>query len=143
MLNHNSAGVCGNLYSLALGSVDNTIRFEGSAARLAEAVPDIYNLPGLGDRVVLNIVDALVCQYEGEQIVRLHCSVALNQLRFSKDPVALDVLSLEEIAAQRRRAELPGTNPTNRMEIYHNAALLDLGTANSAKIDLETMNGPR
>jgi hypothetical protein len=72
MLNHNSAGVCGNLYSLALGSVDNTIRFEGSAARLAEAVPDIYNKPCLGDRLVLNIVEALVCQYEGEQIVRLH-----------------------------------------------------------------------
>ena len=144
MLNHNSVGVCGNLYSLALGSVDNTIRFEGSPAKLAEAVPDIYNLPGIGDRVALNIVDALVCQYEGEQIVRLHCSVALNQLRFSKDPVALDMLSIEEIGAQRRRAELPSAGHTNRLELYHNAALLDLGSANMEKIDFErTSFSPR
>jgi len=137
LLNHNSAGVCGNLYSLALGSVDNTLRFEGDAARLSEAVPDIYNLPGIGDRVALNIVDALICQYEGEQIVRLHCSVALNQLRFSKDPVALDVLSIDEIATQRRRAGLSAAARTNRFELYQNAALLELGTPDPKKIDLE------
>jgi hypothetical protein len=123
--------------------VDNTIRFEGNADRLAEAVPDIYNLPGIGNRVALNIVDALVCQYEGEEIVRLHCSVALNQLRFSKDPVALDVLSIEEIAIQRERAGLPRASRTNHLELYRNAALLDLGSANSTKIDLEPPSAAR
>jgi hypothetical protein len=143
MLNHNSAGVCGCLYSLAMGSVDNTLRFEGDPARLAEAVPDIYNLPGIGDHVALNIVDALICQYEGEEIVRLHCSVALNQLRFSKDPVALDVLSIEEIATQRRRAELSAAGRTNHFELYQNAALLELGTVDRKKIDLEFVTTPR
>lgn len=143
MLNHNSAGVCGSLFSLALGSVDNTLRFEGNAGKLAEAVPDIYNLPGIGDRVALHIVDALVCQYEGEEIVRLHCSTPLNQLRFSKDPVALDVLSIEEIANQRRRAELTSSGQTNRFELYQNAALLDLGIADPRKIDLEFVATPR
>jgi hypothetical protein len=136
MLNHNSVGVCGNLYSLAFGSVDNTIRFEGDAAKLAEAVPDIYNLPGLGDHVVLNIVDALICQYEGEQIGRLHNSIALNELRFSKDPVALDVLSTQEILKQRGRAEGLSSTHTNRFDLYHNAALLELGIADPKKIDL-------
>lgn len=143
MLNHNSAGVCGSLYSLALGSVDNTLRFEGNTARLAEAVPDIYNLPGVGDHVALHIVDALICQYEGEEIVRLHCSIALNQLRFSKDPVALDVLSVGEIAVQRRRADLAASGRTNHFELYQNAALIELGTADVKKIDLEFVASPR
>ena len=66
LMNHNEAGVSGNLYSLALGSVDNIIRFEADARRLANAVPELYALPALGDHVVLNIVDALICQYEGD-----------------------------------------------------------------------------
>ena len=65
LLNHNDAGVSGNLYSLATGSVDNLIRFEASSESLATAVPEIYSLPALSDHVVLNITDALICQYEG------------------------------------------------------------------------------
>ena len=136
LLNHNSIGVCGNLYSLALGSVDNTLRFEGDPARLAQAVPEIYALPALGDRVVLNIVDALICQYEGEHTSRLHDSIALNQLRFSTDPVALDVLSLQEINTQRIRAAQAQASRTNRLDLYRNAALLELGSADPNKIDL-------
>ena len=67
LMNHNEAGVCGSLFSLAMGSVDNVNRFEGDAGRLATAVPEIYNLPALSDHVVLNVVDALICQYEGEE----------------------------------------------------------------------------
>src|SRR5205085_3718758 len=117
LLNHNSAGVCGNLYSLALGSVDNTMRFEGDAAKLAEAVPEIYALAAIGDHVALNIVDALICQYQGEHLTRLHDSVALNQLRFSADPVVLDVLSVQEIATQRLRAAEALVSRTNRLDL--------------------------
>ena len=68
LLNHNLTSVSGNLLSLAFGSVDNTIRFEAALnpiAQVNEAVPEIYALPQLGDRVVLNVVDALICQYRG------------------------------------------------------------------------------
>lgn len=142
LLNHNSVGVCGNLYSLALGSVDNTLRFEGEPSRLAQAVPEIYALPVLGDHVVLNIVDALICQYQGEHLGRLHDSIALNQLRLSKDPVALDVLSVQEINAQRVRAALSAAARSNRFELYRNAALMELGSADAAKIDLRTVKNP-
>ena len=66
MLRHNYAGVAGNLYGLAVGSVDNTMRFENNPQvqqRMARhRRPEIYNLPALADRVVLNIVDALISQ---------------------------------------------------------------------------------
>lgn len=135
LLNHNTAGVSGCLYSLASGSVDNFARFEVDDARLATAVPEIYALPSLSDRVVLNIVDALICQYEGGEKGLLHYSATLDELRFSKDPVALDVLSLKELEIQRLAANAPSVH-TN-LDLYGNAALLELGTSNLKRIQVE------
>lgn len=135
LLNHYRSGVTGNLYSLAMGSIDNSLRFDMDAGRLAQAVPEVYALPQLSDRVVLNIVDALICQYEGEHLGLLHYSAPLNELRFSVDPVALDVLSMQELERQRRAA---GNFPsTNRFELYSNASLLELGISEPASIRIE------
>ena len=140
LLNHNSAGVCGNLYGLAMGSVDNSLRFEGDPSRLAQAVPVIYALPVLGDRVVLNIVDALVVQYEGERVGRLHYSTALNQIRFSTDPVALDVLSLQELARRRVGVEIPKHDgKTNELDLCRTASLLQIGISDPQRIQVETL----
>jgi hypothetical protein len=134
MMHHNIMGVSGNLYSLSLGSVDNVTRFENSADYLNRAVPEIYALPSVGDRVVLNVVDALICQYEGQQEGLLHYSTVLNQLRFSRDPVALDVLSLQEINRQRALAGVPVTE-TN-MDLFANASLLELGISDPQHIQV-------
>jgi uncharacterized protein (DUF362 family) len=140
LLNHNSAGVSGNLYSLTVGSVDNTLRFEADPKRLAEAVPEIYAMSEVGDRVVLNVVDALICQYQGEQRSLLHYSATLNELRFSKDPVALDVLSLLDLDQQRQSFK---TNSASRfMEIYQNASLLELGVSEPKDIGVERLTSP-
>jgi len=135
LLNENSAGVCGHLFSLALGSVDNTLRFEGDPDRLAVAVPEIYALPALGDRVVLNITDALIGQYAGGDKGLLQYSEVPNQLWFSRDPVALDTLSLKELDRVRRVLDAPAFKPN--LELYTNAALLQLGVNDPAKIPVE------
>jgi hypothetical protein len=64
----------------------------------------------------------------------LHYSAILNQLRFSRDPVALDVLSLQELDAQRKIAGAPVVKYDP--ELYNNAALLELGVADVNKIDV-------
>jgi hypothetical protein len=138
LMNHNEAGVFGNLFSLATGSVDNTARFESDHDRMATAVPEIYALPALSDHVVLNITDALICQYEGEERSLLHYSAILNELRFSRDPVALDVLSLEELNRQRELAKAPVVK--NDPELYSNAALLELGVSDPKKIDVTELH---
>lgn len=138
LFNHDTAGVTGNLYSLASGSVDNMLRFEGSAHRLATAIPEIYALPALGDRVVLNIVDALICQYQGEQREMLHYSSVLNQIRFSTDPVALDVLSIHELDHQRQQARI--TSEKTDLELYRNASLLELGVSDVQQILVEKVS---
>ena len=137
LLNHYAAGVAGNLYGLALGSVDNTLRFENDTAALVQVVPEICALEELGDRVVLNIVDALICQYEGEFEPRLHYATALNQLRLSRDPVALDVLSVDELNDLRRFRGLDISRYTNQMRIYRNASALWIGVSDPARINLE------
>lgn len=137
LLNNNLAGVCGNLYSLAFGSVDNTRRFESDARLMATAVPEIYALPALSDHVALSIVDGLLCQYEGGEVTMLHYAATLNQLRFSRDPVALDVLSLQELDRQRRFAGMLPQKPP--LELYQNASLLELGVSDVNKIKVETL----
>jgi hypothetical protein len=132
LLNHNLAGVSGHLWGLAMASVDNTLRFESDADRLAQAVPEIMALPLLGDRVVLNITDALICQYQGEEKQRLHNSTALNQLWFSTDPVALDVIAIQELDRQRQAAKVPSVTPNKTL--YQNASLLEIGESDERRI---------
>ncbi len=138
LLNHNLAGVSGNLFSLAIGSVDNSARFESDATRLATAVPEIYASTNLSDRVALNITDALICQYEGGEHGLLHYSASLNQIRMSLDPVALDVLSVQELEQLRKSAGAPSLS-TN-MDLYSTAALLELGVSDSRRIHVETLS---
>jgi hypothetical protein len=126
LLNHNLTGVAGAISTMALASVDNTLRFEGHPAALAMALPEIYALPEVGDKVVLNVMDALICQYQGEERALLHYSSVLNEMWFSFDPVALDVLALHELDQQRRKAKTGARRPN--LQIYSNAALLQLGT---------------
>jgi hypothetical protein len=134
LLNDNDTGVCGHLYSLAMASVDNTLRFEGDPGRLATAVPEIYALPALGDRVALNITDALIGQYEGGERGLLHYSAVPDQLWFSRDPVALDTMAVRELERERRAAHAPEFTP--HLEIYTNAVLLQLGVDDPAKIQV-------
>jgi hypothetical protein len=98
-------------------------------------VPEIYALPVLGDRVVLNITDALIGQYEGGDRALLHYSSVLNQIWFSRDPVALDTLAIKELDSERRAFEAPEFKPN--LELYTNAALLQLGVNDPAKIHVE------
>ena len=135
MLNHNAASVCGNLFSLAVGAW--ITRFASRMTRDCWPRPCRRFTPwrAIGDRVVLNITDALVCQYQGEQRTLLHYSAVLNELRFSRDPVALDVLSIKELVRQRSAAQM---NPARLNTIlYENAELLELGVAELDRISIE------
>lgn len=135
LLNENDAGLCGHFFSLTLGSVDNTRRFEGDADRLATALPEIYALPSVGDRVVLHVTDALLGQYLGGPASYLQYATVLDQIWLSRDPVALDTLALKELAHQRKIFEIPP--PNLNYQLYPNAVLLQLGVNDPARIQIE------
>jgi hypothetical protein len=134
LLNHNLVGASGHLLGLSLGSVDNALRFANNPENLVVAVPEIYALPILGDRVVLNITDALLAQYSGEQRMLLHYSGILNQLWFSRDPVALDVLAILELERQRRIDQAPRV--TSDLTLYRNATEVEIGVSDTNRIDV-------
>lgn len=136
LLNNNEAGVSGHNWGLALASVDNTLRFESTRGRLAEAVPEILALEGLdlADRVGLAITDAMLCQYAGEERQLLHYSAVLDQLWFSTDPVALDVLGVFEVERQRSAHGLPARRPN--LTLLENCALLELGVSDTNRMDV-------
>ena len=56
---------------------------------------------------------------------------------FSRDPVALDMLSIKELDRQRRVARAPNVKPN--LELYRNAALLELGVSDVTRIGIETL----
>ncbi len=95
-------------------------------------------MTNLSDHVVLNITDALIGQYLGEEMSLLHYSYQLNQIWFSTDPVALDVLAVHELDSERQAAKIPSTfeNP----ELYQNAGVyLQLGVSDLSKIRLDVV----
>jgi hypothetical protein len=79
----------------------------------------------------------LICQYEGGDRGLLHYSAVLNELRFSRDPVALDVLSLKELQRQRQSASAPDVR--SNLELYDLAALLELGVSDPRHIEVEKL----
>lgn len=135
VLSHNFTGVNGHLTGLALGSVDNSLRFSGQPERLAEVIPEICALDDLMPKVVLGVSDALICQYRGEETTLLHYAKVLNELRFSHDLVALDALALADIEAARSEHRT-GTEKPRLTELYANAELIELGVANRDRIDI-------
>jgi hypothetical protein len=142
LLNNNDAAVSGHNWGLALASVDNTLRFESMPGRLAEAVPEILALEGLdlAGRLVLGITDAMLCQYQGEERQLLHYSVVLDQLWFSTDPVALDVLGVLEIERHRLAQGLGGKKSDRTL--LENCALLELGVSDTNRIDVTRLRLP-
>lgn len=136
LLNHNLAGVSGALHSLALGSVDNILRFEIDPDRLATGIPEIWGLPEIGDKAVLHITDALIAQFAGEESTLLHYSTPLNQLWLSFDPVALDTLACRELERQRTNSNHPVARDAS--PIYANAELMDLGIS-KGQISIEKL----
>ncbi len=133
--NKQSTGVTGHIYSMTLGSLDNTWRFESNPSTLSWALPEIYAMRTIGDRVVLCITDALICQYEGEDTTLLHYSAVANELYFGTDPVALDLLALQLLAKERRSYAAMESKPD--LNTYRNAALLQLGTDDLSRVPIK------
>ena len=123
--NKHSTGVTGHLYSMTLSSVDNTWRFESNPTTLPWVLPELYAMRSIGDRVVLCITDALICQYLGEQATLLHYSKVANTLYFGTDPVAMDLRAIRLLEEQRRASD--AIEIRSNLDTYRNAALLQLG----------------
>ena len=89
-------------------------------------------------RMCLHITDALLCQFQGTDDLQLHYTRVLNELWFSRDPVALDVKAVKEIDLARKAARMKPR--ALNMDMYHLATSRDLGESDPTRVKVERIN---
>jgi uncharacterized protein (DUF362 family) len=105
MSDSGSCGIAGCLYNVTIPNIDNWRRFTQSRWGHA-AIAEIYRMPIIGGKVVLNIMDGLVAQYAGGPYPQPNYAVHHATILASKDPVAIDALTVRQIEEWRARARL-------------------------------------
>jgi hypothetical protein len=131
---HDVCGLSGCLYNLSLGMADNTRRFEIMGQHGDPMIAEIYGMPLLRGKVVLNIMDGLIAGYAGGPGFKPQYSWNYGALYFSVDPVAIDALAVELLDTKRREAHIPLIAP--HATYITTASHLGLGQSERAKIDL-------
>ena len=110
MSDSGSCGIAGCLYNMTIPNIDNWRRFTQSRWGHA-AIPEIYRTPMVGPKVVLNIMDGLVAQYAGGPQSQPNFAIHHATIMASKDPVAIDALTVRQIEEWRARAHMKPIAP--------------------------------
>jgi uncharacterized protein (DUF362 family) len=131
---HEACGIAGCLYNVSIGAVDNARRFELFGQRGDPAIAEIVSLPAIRDKLILNVMDALVAGYAGGPGFKPQFSWPHGALYFSQDPVAIDSLGLELLEARRRAANVPAIG--ERANHVRSAAAAGLGRDRPEQIEL-------
>ena len=110
MSDNESCGIAGCLYNMTIPNIDNWRRFTQSRWG-HPAIAEIYKMPIISSKVVLNIMDGLVAQYAGGPKSEPNFAVHYATIMASKDPVAIDALTVRQIEQWRARARLAPITP--------------------------------
>ncbi|MDQ3314368.1 MAG: DUF362 domain-containing protein [Verrucomicrobiota bacterium] len=133
MSDSSSAGLAGRLYNVTLPNIDNWRRFTQYGPLGAGGIAEIYADPMIRDKVVLHLMDSLIAAYAGGPEPRPNYAHHEATLLASKDPVALDTLSLTRLEELRREARLPPIGElAQHVEI---AGRMGLGNADRGRIE--------
>jgi uncharacterized protein (DUF362 family) len=105
-----TCGIAGCLYNMTIPNIDNWRRFTSSRWGNT-AIAEIYRMPIVRQKVVLNIMDGLVAQYAGGPQSQPNYAVHHAMILASKDPVAIDALAVRQIEEWRAKARLAPIAP--------------------------------
>ncbi len=131
-----TCGIAGCLYNMTIPNIDNWRRFTQSRFGNT-AIAEIYRTPLIGPKVVLNIMDGLVAQYAGGPQSEPNYAVHHATILASKDPVAIDALTVRQIEEWRAKARLAPITPLAQ----HVQAAGQLRIGNAEVIELRNV-GP-
>ena len=110
MSDSSTCGIAGCLYNVTIPNIDNWRRFtQGRWGNTA--IAEIYRMPMIGPKVVLNIMDGLVAQYAGGPQSQPNYAVHHATILASRDPVAIDALAVRQIEEWRAKARLAPIAP--------------------------------
>jgi hypothetical protein len=110
MSDSSSCGIAGCLYNVTIPNIDNWRRFTQSRWGQG-AIAEIYRMPMVGPKVVLNIMDGLLAQYAGGPQSQPNFAVHHGTILASKDPVAIDALAVRQIEEWRAKARFAPIAP--------------------------------
>jgi hypothetical protein len=105
-----TCGIAGCLYNMTIPNIDNWRRFTSSRWGNT-AIAEIYRMPIVRSKVVLNIMDGLVAQYAGGPRPEPNFAVHHATILASKDPVAIDALTVRQIEEWRAKARFAPIAP--------------------------------
>ncbi|MGI8957200.1 MAG: DUF362 domain-containing protein [Chthoniobacterales bacterium] len=125
-------GLAGCLYNVTIPNIDNWRRFGVPPDFGASSIPEIYNDPHIGQKVVLNLMDGLLAQYAGGPESQPGYSFPFATLYASKDPVAIDAIVLRQLEEWRKKRKVP---PIKRLGAHVQVAgEFGLGNADLSRI---------
>ncbi|HXA09393.1 MAG TPA: DUF362 domain-containing protein [Chthoniobacterales bacterium] len=127
-------GVAGCLYNVTIPNIDNWRRFGVPPDFGASSIPEIYNDPHIGQKVVLNLMDGLLAQYAGGPQSQPGYAFPFATLYASKDPVAIDSIALRQLEEWRKKGKLPAIKRMGAHVLM--ADQLGLGNANPVQIQI-------
>ncbi len=138
---HNASGITAALKNLAFGVVNNTARFHPSACD--PAIVDIWQMPQVGGKVVLNVLDGLRAQFDHGPVGNPNFCWNPASLFLATDAVALDTIALWVLENKRVAEGLSPITGSNRPPKHiRTAADRGLGVGEWSKIDLVTLDLP-
>lgn len=107
LTDHPDFGICGCLFNMAVGSVDNSRRFGVAPYFGVPPIPEIYSYDMIQKKTILNIMDALMTSYAGGPGFNANFTEQSGEILVSQDPVAIDFLCLNHLLALRKARSIP------------------------------------
>jgi uncharacterized protein (DUF362 family) len=129
-------GIAGSIYNMTIPNIDNWRRFAQGSRFGAESLAEIYAHPLIAKKVVFTLMDGLIAQYAGGPQPQPNYAVHHATLYASRDPVALDAMTLRRLEEWRKRGSL---RPVGSVAAYIDFAS-QLGLGNSATNRIEVRN---
>ena len=127
-------GVNGALANMVLPNLDNWRRFTKPPSYGDPYLAEIYADAMISGKVVLTILDGLVLQYAGGPFANPGFLLDNFTLYASRDPVALDAMSVRLLDEARSPSKLPALGPmTSWLDSAHSAGL---GNPAESQLDL-------
>jgi uncharacterized protein (DUF362 family) len=131
-----TCGIAGCLYNMTIPNIDNWRRFTSSRWGNT-AIAEIYGMPIVRSKVVLNIMDGLLAQYAGGPRPEPNFAVHHATILASRDPVAIDAITVRQIEEWRVKARFAPIAPLAQ----HVQAAGQLRIGNAEVIELRNV-GP-
>ncbi len=133
-MNDPDLGLYGCMLNSSLSLIDNFRRLQRSSFTREDSLASLFGRESIRKKTFLHIMDGILAQFGGGPGFDPNFCWPLQTIYLSQDAIALDTLVLEQINAQRPKAELPPIQ--SQVEYLKTAADLGLGVQDKSQMEI-------